>query len=203
MDGRQHERHAFIGVNGTGKSTVIEKILRQSYDPKTQKILIIAETDPPAYAKYKRVHSYEALKNWKSGIVKFYDYNNDPFKMLAQLKQLCNEGYIRNGCVVFEDCTNYVDSNPHREVKSFIVNHRMYDIDLFFTVHALDLLPKFMRKFMHSVTLFKTGDVLRSERDLAALKYQNHVAMYNAYIKAQQEFAKGNKHFNSTVYTGL
>lgn len=203
MAGRQHERHAFIGVNGTGKSTVIEDILRKSYDTKTKKILIITQTNPPAYDKYKRVHSYEALKNWKSGIIKFYDYDNDPFKMLGQLIDLCDKGFLQNGCFVFEDCTNYVDANPHRSVKSFIVNHRMYDIDLFFTVHALDLLPKFLRKFMHSITVFKTGDVFDSSRDLKTLKYMNHVEMYNAYIKAQQEFAKGNKHFNSIVYTGL
>lgn len=199
---RLHERHAFIGVNGTGKSTAI-KSLFDLYDLKQQRILIIAETDPPAYDKYKRVKTYEDLKRFKTGVVKFYDYENNPFEMLARIRNLYNEGYLRNGLCIMEDCTNYIDANPHRDVKAFIINHRMWDLDLIFATHAFSLLPKFMRKFMHSVTVFKTGDVFESERDLLRLGYMNHFEMYNAFLKARHEFAKGNRHYHTTVYTGL
>ncbi len=202
MSWRLHERHAFVGVNGTGKSTVIEKLFK-SYDLKTQRIVVIAETDPPAYEKYKRVKDYEDLKRFKNGVIKFYDYENNPYLMLSKLRELCNDGYLRNGLFVFEDCTNYVDSNPHRDVKSFIINHRMYDLDLIFTTHGLTLLPKFMRKFMHTITLFKTGEEFESERDLKSIGYMNSGALFSAYKEASEQYRKGNKHFHKTIATGL
>jgi hypothetical protein len=195
---RQNIRCAIIGVNGTGKSTHIVKRILPCYDMRSQKAIVVTETiDNPAYNKLESVNSLEQLQTLRRGPVKFWDFDEEnDFMLLVKLHDIIARGALRNGVIVFEDCTNYVDANPHRIVKKFVVNHRMYNLDLFFTTHSLTDLPKWFRKRMNYLTLFKTGDNFRNENDVRALGYTNYRAVYEAWVKVMNH---PNPHFNLTI----
>lgn len=195
---RQNVRGAIIGVNGTGKSTFTVKKIIPAYDMRTQKAVVVTETiDNPVYNRFEAITDYETLQTLKRGCIKFWDFDaENDFMILVKLHDIIARGALRNGCIIFEDCTNYVDANPHRIVKKFVVNHRMYNLDLFFTTHALTDLPKWFRKRMNFITLFKTGDNFRNENDVRALGYTNYRAVYEAWVKVMNH---PDKHYNLTI----
>jgi hypothetical protein len=65
---------------------------------------------------------------------------------------------FRGGLIILEDCTKYIDANPHPRVKEFLVDHRMRDLDLFFTFHSVTRVPPFFWEMTHQVLLLKTQD---------------------------------------------
>lgn len=198
MTQRQNIRGAIIGVNGTGKSTFATNEIIPCYDLRVKKAVIVTQTiDNPAFKKIQKVTDFEELSSLRNGAVKFWDFDSgDDFKLLLKLHDIIVRGALRNGVMLFEDCTNYVDSNPHRIIKTFNVNHRMYGLDLFWTTHALTDLPKWFRKRMNLITIFKTGDTFTSERDVKSLGYSNYRAVYETWVKVMNH---PDPHYHLTI----
>lgn len=195
-----YEAHAIIGRKHTGKSTFAHSFFK-GYNLKKDRVLIITETDPGAYSKIKRIDNIEMLRAWKSGVLKYYDFDcEDDFSMLIDVYKLAAADVLNNGLVIFEDCTNYIDPNPHRVIKKFIVNHRMYRLDLIFTTHSLAFLPKFCRRMVSTITIFKTLDTFSRWEDLRALGYPNAQNLYSAWVQVMNN---KNEHFSITISTGL
>lgn len=195
-----YEAHAIIGRKHTGKSTFTHRFF-QNYDLKRDRVLIVTETNPNAYRGITRIDNIQKLSAWKSGVVKYYDFDSpNDFEMLIEVYNLCAKGIFKNGLCIFEDCTNYIDANPHRVIKKFIVNHRMYKLDLVFTTHSLAFLPKFCRRMISTITIFKTGDTFSKWQELAALGYPNGKNLYNAWVKVMNH---PDEHFSITISTGI
>jgi len=195
-----YEAHAIIGRKHTGKSTFAHSFFK-GYNLKQDKVLIITETDPGAYSKIKRIDNIEKLKAWKCGVLKYYDFDaENDFKMLIDVYKLAADNRLSDGLIIFEDCTNYIDANPHRVVKKFIVNHRMYHLDLIFTTHSLAFLPKFCRRMVSTITIFKTLDTFSKGEDLRSLHYPNAQNIYRAWVEVMNS---PDEHYCITISTGL
>lgn len=200
----QYKRTAFIGINGTGKSTAILDIINKSYDLSQHKVLLICDTDPKAYKDIDRLYTYEQLKKFQNGIAKFYDYKTSPPKMVENIIDIMREGqdgkkFLQNGLIVFEDCSNYLLSNPPESIRTFVGNHRMYHLDLFFTVHSFKDLPSFLRRRMNYFTVFKTLDAFNSWKRLESLDFPNAENIYKAWVKVMND---ENRFVNLTIKTG-
>lgn len=197
---RQNESHAIIGAKGTGKSTFTRDLINASYNASNQRILIVSQTDPGAYADLPRIDTLSKLATWKgNGIVKFYS-NEGAAKMMAGLVTLAQKGVLKNGLIVFEDCTNYITANPHESIKNFLVNHRMYNLDLIYTTHSLKFIPKFFWKLLASVTVFKTLDTFTSYKEVEAREVPNAMAVFSAWQKVKLNHSQ---FFHLTIKTGL
>ena len=148
--------HVLVGFKRTGKSTYIRRIIDQCYHPK-QKILIVTQTDPEAYGKFRRAESESQLRAWKFGPVKYYNRKSRK-QMLQTILDLAEDGILRNGAVIFEDATSYITGNPPDEILDFLINHRMYFLDLYFILHSLTDVPPKLWRNVTSVTVFKTAE---------------------------------------------
>lgn len=213
---------AIIGGKAQGKSTLTVEHILPAYDLKKDRVLILTLTDPPAYAKFKRVkhnkdktgsedtaktiftdNPLEALKKWKCGVVKYYNFQ-DAKQMVKEVHDLCVGGYLRRGAVVFEDCTNYIDPLPAESIRNFLVNHRMFDLDLFFTTHALRFLPKFCRGMVSNVTVFKTNEAYEKASELRTYQYPNHHALFKGWKECMDAPRKpGRIQHHVTIETGV
>lgn len=200
-----YKRGAFIGKNNTGKSTVVIDMVRKSYDPNTHRVLLICDTDPKAYTGITRLYTYDELKNFKCGIAKFFDYKCDPAQMIENIIAIIREGQdtaakpLQNGAIVFDDCSNYIRTNPPVSVTTFLGNHRMYHLDLFFTVHSIKDLPSLLRRRMSFFTVFKTLDSFQSHKRLESLDYPNAENLYKAWVKVMND---PSEYSNMTIKTG-
>lgn len=202
---QDYKRGAFIGKNNTGKSTVLLDMIHKSYDLSTHRVLLIVDTDPKAYNGITRLYTYEQLKNFKHGIAKFFDYKTDPAQMIENIIDVLREGqsttdkYLQNGCIVFDDCSNYIRTNPPVSVTTFLGNHRMYHLDLFFTVHSIKDLPSLLRRRMSFFTIFKTLDSFQNHKRLESLDYPNAENLYRAWVQVMNS---PNQYEHLTIKTG-
>lgn len=162
-----------VGRKRTGKSTLANTIAK-GYAKPGRRVLIIDVNGSPAYAEHEMI-SYDKLRRWRSGgIYKFYDPDNERmFNFLttrfgpqfdADGNHLGSKKF--NGLIVFEDCTKYIDSNPSRQIKMFLTDHRMWDADLLFTFHSLSMVPPFFWRMTSKVILLKTQDTVGQQRAL-------------------------------------
>lgn len=141
-----HYSALVVGGKGVGKSTYLASVAKKY--PKASKVLIIDVNGSPAYNCFQQIQVND-IRNLKSGVVKLIGTpDRDTLKKIAQ--------DFRNGLIIFEDCTKYIDGNPKPEIKAFLVDHRMYGCDLIFTFHSLKRVPPFFWEMTAYVTLFKT-----------------------------------------------
>lgn len=203
---RGHEIHAIVAGRYCGKSTLIAREIIPQYDAgkgKPQTVVILTNTDPPAYNKYRRIDSVEDMKRVR-GVVKFYDRNFSMDNQLLELHKLYDAGYLRNGALILEDATKYIESNPKKEVKALVYDSRMFDIDIFVVFHSLKAIPPKLRATLASITIGgNTGQLFQDYRELEALGFPNAPGLFKAYKNAKSEFERGETHFFDYVETGL
>lgn len=200
---RDREAHAIIGGNQQGKSSLVKQIIENGYDKRKHQIVILNTTNPKAFQSYFFASGKTQLqKKWK-GVIRYH--NSNGYKQTLQdVYELTVEGYIRNGAIVFDDCTKYMGSNPPEKIKEFLVDRAMYDIDLYFTTHSLAFLPAWVRRMVNTITVFKTAETFEQERELKDLLYPNYRAVFHAWQKVMA--AKPVNSFiqpNYTVATGV
>lgn len=200
-----YKRTAYIGINKTGKSSRMLEVLQKSYNPNIHRVLILTQTTPTAYNSLTRFTTYEQLKAFKSGIALFWDYEREPEEMVRTLCTVIDEGekngrkYLQNGAIIFEDCSNYLEHNPARPIKTFLGNHRMYHLDLFFTVHSFKDLPSFLRRRMNYIRTFKTLDTFANYKRLEQLDYPNAENIHRAWVEVMNH---PDNYYNLTIRTG-
>lgn len=207
-----YKRSAFIGINNTGKTSRLVEVLEESYHfklehnvpPKNHRIVILIRTTPTSLKNVKRFTTYEQLKEFKSGICLFWDFTTEPKKMVRTIINILGEGntngkkYLQNGAMVFEDCASYIEHTPPEAVKQFLEDHRMYHLDLFFTVHSLLDLSAFLRRRIQYVRVFKTLDTVTA-KDLSDIRYPNSANLHKAWIEVMNS---PDPYANMTIKTG-
>lgn len=189
--GRPNEAMIMVGRKHTGKSTLANQIAK-GYARPGRKVLIINVNGSPAYAAHPMI-TYDKMKRWRSGgIYQFYDRDHD--RMFEFLMSHYDPAVRKfRGLIVFEDCTKYIDPNPSKLIKSFLVDHRMWDADMLFTFHSLSMVPQFFLKMTTRMILLKTQDVMTPSR---AREYENRIpnwkdvhAAFQRVMESQNPFA--------------
>lgn len=156
---RQNEAMIIVGRKHTGKSTLANEIgtkfIKNNPD---KRCLVINVNASPAYDRHPLI-TYEGMKRWKKGCYQFYD--SDHARMFEFLLSNFDPREKKfNGLFIAEDCTKYIDPYPDKKIKSFLVDHRMWNADMLFTFHSLMSVPLFFWKMTSRVILLKTQDVI-------------------------------------------
>lgn len=156
---RPNEAIIIVGRKHTGKSTLTNKMVVNFGRKNPEKrVLIINVNASPAYERHPEI-TYPGMKLWKKGVYQFYD--SDHKAMFDYLFKVFDPRARKfNGMFVFEDCTKYIDPYPDKQIKSFLVDHRMWNADMLFTFHSLGSVPPFFWKMTSRVILLKTQDVI-------------------------------------------
>ena len=150
------------GRKGCGKSTLLRGMANEyvtanarAYLGQGKRVLICDTNGAPAYKDLPLLSSAQ-LAAWKpNGNLKIARYC-DPDK-----KKMVNDvaTHFKQGLVIFEDALGYI--NPAaipQNVRAFLVDHRMADLDLIFTFHAVMTIPPFFWLFQTYLILLKTNE---------------------------------------------
>lgn len=132
---RQNMSTVVIGTNGTGKSTLCEKILLES----GKRCLIVDHA-----GKAKIWHKYDYLdiaqkseiENWNNvRRIPYTGYKEETFELIFN--------NIEKGIVLFDDCRHYIKSNMDHQpmLEKLMIDYRHLELDLFFVVHSVNHLP--------------------------------------------------------------
>jgi len=124
----------------------------------------------------------------------------NPTDKRAGIDFLIQKNNVHDGLVVLEDCTGYIPPNPSYDVRQFMVDRRMHNLDLIFTFHALGFIPPFFRRFLTHIILFKTGDG-ELPMEPSFRKHWNHGdELVESYIQVRKN---RDRHFYKIIETGL
>lgn len=151
---RSHLVTSIVGRKRSGKSTKIRRLatLFAKAHP-GKRVLILDVNAAPAYADLPLLTDAQ-VRTWKpNAMLRIARYYNPDYKTMME-----NIQGFKSGLIAFEDATKYIDANPQPAIKAFLVDHRMRDLDLFFTFHNLTRIPPFLWEMTHQVLLHKTTD---------------------------------------------
>jgi hypothetical protein len=182
---RLNESHVIIGRRGTGKSTYANQLAEFVAKKTGKKTLIIDVNGAPAYAHHQEL-TVGNFKTWcdgnYNGVKRFYLSDNQlMMEMVAE--------NFRNGFVFFEDCTKYIEANPKKIVKDFLVDLRMWNVDLFFTFHSLEFVPPFFWKMCNKVHVLRTDDILDKRDNFFLKRIPNYMAIKRAMLQIRKSKA--------------
>lgn len=191
---RANEALVIVGRKHTGKSTLANKIATVFAKNNPEKRgLIINVNASPAYDRVPQI-THDGMHRWKKGL--YQHYNSDHSAMFDHLFQIFDPRVKKfNGLFVFEDCTKYIDPNPSKKIKSFLVDHRMWNADMLFTFHSLVRVPPFFWDMTSRIILLKTQDVIDGSY---AKKIPNWKDVSAAYDRVMQN---PNPYYHEVVST--
>ncbi len=149
---RQTKRIVIIGTNGTGKTTLLHKIVRNA----GQKTLIITpyenewnELDPNGNELYP-VNELRSAADFNFTGIQRHIY--DPDRTLKRIS-----GFTR-GLIVFDDCRVYLDARTDKTIHTILMSSRQKMIDEIFVAHGFTEVPPKVFTFATEYFLFRTED---------------------------------------------
>jgi len=180
------------GRKHTGKSTFLNDFGTKANQKTKKKVLVIDVNGAPAYKQHQLLNERQFITWCKDakfgGVKRFYLSDNERmFKLIIE--------NFRSGLVIFEDCTKYIKASPSDSIKTFLVDHRMWDTDLMFTFHSLKRVPLFFWEMTTHLILFKTQDVIDSENDRFFLNripdFRNVYKLYKRVKDSKDNYING------------
>jgi len=179
-----------VGKNGTGKSTLILKVIKKM---KRRAVVITYDGMPKIWRSTPIIDpSRRENWEWKSGIrqIRFAQHDDETYKYILK--------YGRDLIVLFDDCKEYIPNNIDGKIflKRILSQFRHRMFDLFFIAHAPDDVPKRIWIYYSHVFIFAT-DVLFDKRRI-------NIGSAEKILKAQhrvnRQFAKAKQKGNNSHY---
>lgn len=168
MEQRRAKMTLIIGANGTGKTSLLRRILTSS----RQKALIITPDDtewddlPLSLLASPGDFAFSGLKR----------HIFDPHPRTGTLPRL---HLFRKGIIVFDDCRAYLPAATPPEIRQLLIRRRQRETDIFAVGHGFTEIPPVFFTFSTEMILFRTTDNIARRRDC--------LRDYTAALAAQQD----------------
>lgn len=195
---RLHQSGIVVGRKGTGKSTYLNNLAEQYAKSTGRRVLIYDVNGSPAYSKHQKL-SKAQFKYWcengLKGIKRFYLGDENDREAFTIIRN-----YFKDGLLIMEDCTKYINANPQPYVKPLLVDNRMWGADIIYTFHSIKRVPPFFWEMSSYLTIFKTNEVLR-ENDR---KWEDRIVNWEGVYAARQKVLKNkDPYYSVTIETGV
>jgi ABC-type sugar transport system ATPase subunit len=150
MSERAAKLTILLGANGTGKTTLLEQILKQS----NQRALIITPDDIE-WQQYPHNELSDESNFAFTGIER-HIYRYDTLQRVA-----C----FTSGILIFDDCRAYLKSNIDIEIHNLLIRRRQRMVDIFAVGHGFTEVPPKFFTFATDIILFRTADNIQRRKD--------------------------------------
>ena len=151
---RQTKRTLIIGAPGTGKTTLLHRILAES----GQRTLVIT----PYMVEWTERDAngnelYPELPDLRPSNLFFTGIRRHVFRPRYTLEHLSS---FRRGIIVFDDCRGYFKANLDEKIHTLLLGTRQNMIDVFAVAHGFREVPPVFFTFATDYILFRTEDNL-------------------------------------------
>lgn len=173
-DNRQTKRTLIIGAPGTGKTTLLHRILAES----GQRTLVIT----PYMVEWTERDAngnelYPELTDLRPSNLFFTGVRRHVFRPRYTLEHLNS---FRRGIIVFDDCRGYFKANLDEKIHSLLLGTRQNMIDVFAVAHGFREVPPVFFTFATDYILFRTEDNL--DRRASDIRCINTVRRYQELV---------------------
>lgn len=176
MQERTSKLTIVLGFNGTGKTTMLRRILEGS----GQRALVVTPDDiewtdvPATTLSRKEDFVFDGIRR----------HIFDPDRTLDLI------AYFKKGILVFDDCRAYFNDSTDPRVRQLLIRRRQREVDIFAVGHGFTQVPPVFFTFASDYILFKTVDNIDRRKDC--------ITNFD-FLKASQHYvnekAKTNPHF--------
>ncbi len=180
---RTTERTIVLGANGTGKTTIINKILTGT----PYKSLVITPDDVE-WRQYPETE-LQTSDDFRFEGVSRHIFN--PAKTRGTLDQL---KYFNRGNMVFDDCRAYLLSATDLRIRQVLIRSRQRMVDVFAVGHGFTEVPPVFFTFATRIILFRTADNIYRRKDC--------LKDFDKMVEAQQRVnrkAKSDPHYYEII----
>jgi Cdc6-like AAA superfamily ATPase len=174
-----------MGTNGTGKTTLVKKLVLNELKKKDSHVLVVTPHDmewdnlPDVHPKFRnRIEWYKGARR----VIYF-----------EGLLPIILE-YFQNGLLVFDDCRTYFKASLDQELHALLISRRQHMIDIIAVGHGFTEVPPKMFTFATHFALFKTIDNIQSRKNVI----QNFEQLKEAQLRINQK-ATENPHYYEII----
>lgn len=184
-EGRTPKQIIVLGTNGTGKTTLVKKLVINELKKPDSHVLIVVPDDiewtSVEWVNDRFPHRIGIYK----GVRKIVYYEG----LLEVIRE-----HFRNGLVIFDDCRAYFKSSIDMDLRSLLIRRRQQMIDIVAVGHGFTEVPPAFFTFATHFILFKTIDNIDRRKgvmsDFDRIKeIRNHI----------NEKAESNIHYFETI----
>jgi ABC-type sugar transport system ATPase subunit len=163
-----------LGTNGTGKTTLVKKLVINELKKKESQVLIVVPDDMEWNAiPWVNPRFPTRIENYvKARKVIYFD----------GLIDIIRERF-RNGLVVFDDCRSYFTAALETDLHSLLIRRRQQMIDIIAVGHGFTEVPPKFFTFATHYGLFKTIDNINKRK----YDMQNFELMKEAQSRINQK----------------
>ena len=138
-----------LGYNGTGKTTLVKKLIINELKKRESHILIVTPDDIE-FLNIPYVHpKFNQRIEWYSGARKII-YTDGLLSTIAD--------YFKNGLLIFDDCRAYFGAALEQDLHNILIRRRQKMIDIIAVGHGFTEVPPKFFTFASHIILFKTID---------------------------------------------
>lgn len=176
---RTNEVILICGMPGTGKTTLAKEMVRN------KEKVIVFDFAGNTWTEFPIMNPI-LIPALKKGIKRIVGHDTD-----IAMKKLPK---YRNGFLVFDDATNYVDYFRDKNLIQILTLRRHRNVDSIFIFHSLRTIPVDFYKYSSYLILFKTNDTEKEIKNLMKL------TKFDEILKAYQELKDSkNKHESKII----
>lgn len=181
QDPRTAKLTILLGFNGTGKTTMLKKILAAS-----NRRCLVVTPDDIEWNEYPENELSSPSDFLFTGIQR-HIFNEEI--TLDRLK------LFKKGVVVFDDCRAYLKAATSEEMRMLLIRRRQRMVDVFVVGHGFTEVPPVFFTFGTDMILFKTIDNI-SRRKNCLREYEKMVSEQEAVNRAAAKNPHFCKHIN-------
>lgn len=169
MEKRATRLTILLGFNGTGKTTLLRKILTE-LEQAGHRVLIVT----PDCIEWTDIEETElkTKQDYMFSGIRRHIYN--PKHTLDAL------WHFKKGVLVFDDCRAYFRDNTDDRVREILIRRRQKELDVFAVGHGFTQVPPVFFTYVSHYILFKTVDNIDRRK--------NYMSSNFDFIKKSQEF---------------
>jgi ubiquinone biosynthesis protein COQ9 len=134
-----------VGTNGTGKTTLLNKLISQ-----TNRKALILDPDGREWDEIQEIEPEQAGE-LKKGYGRILAPSSDDLEKLIEFK---------NGSLVLDDCRFYLRTRMEESIRRVLIRRRQNSNDIFAVAHGLTEVPASFYTFATHLVCFKTNDSL-------------------------------------------
>lgn len=178
MDNRYAISTILCGINGTGKTTMLKKILEKMRSFGNR--ILIVTPDPIEWQEAQPINKWAELKYFDG--MRRIIYSPETMKRIQQ--------YYSNGVLVFDDCRVYIHAQSNDFMQWLQIRRRQAGIDLFSVFHGLTQVPPVYFTFATNLFLFYTKDNIKRRGEY--VDEADFEAIQSAKLRIAQKVENGN-----------
>ena len=137
-----------VGINGTGKTSFIQKVLEHTVNEKNRALIVTP--DPAEWRQVEEV-SGRSIATF-NGIRKIIYHSG----AMGEI-----QNYYSNGMLIFDDARVYIHAQSDDFMQWLQIRRRQVGVDFFCCFHGLTQVPPVFFTFASNIVLFYTKDNIK------------------------------------------